>query len=115
MLLPVPRIFDGVVAQIADVPVPVPRIMEEIVQIMDVPVPQFQEHTSERIAEQMDELPVPQDMDAGAQRTLEYVTLGVFQEVDTAVTEKDEGSHERVCGVCGTVREGDTDVRSPDA
>ena len=36
----------------------------------------------------MDDLPVHQDMDAGAQRTTEYVTMDVCQEMNTAVTEK---------------------------
>ena len=36
----------------------------------------------------MDDVPVPQDMDAGAQRAVEYVPMDVLQKMNTTVTQK---------------------------
>ena len=59
--------------------------VEEALEVVTVT---SQGHASERIMEQVDDVPVPQAMDTCAQRIMEYVTMDVFQEMNTAVTEK---------------------------
>ena len=63
-------------------------VVQSVEEALEVVKVTSQGHASERIVEQMDDMPVPQAVDAGAQRIMEYVTMHVFQEMNTAVTEK---------------------------